>query len=102
MKRAFLIAVFIVMAAAGCSSASKSSTASYIKIIEKGTTDKQYWVMAVNPYYRQEQQFKMLIDNPNTWNLIEKDQEYFATYEYVSLDKRVDLLSIKHPSKPNP
>lgn len=91
--------ILILMFVSGCSE-SKTNTSSYIKITEKGTTGKQYWTKAIDPNSRQQQEFKLTIDNMNTWNLIEESKEYLATYEYTSLDKGADLLSIKHPAKP--
>jgi hypothetical protein len=101
LKKVILL-VFIgsVILLSGCSEA-KSSTSSYIKVIDKGITKQQYWVEAINPYLRQPQRFKLTIDQENTWNLIEKDNEYLAIYAYTSLDKGADLLSIKHPAKIN-
>jgi hypothetical protein len=59
-----------------CLSESKSCPISNIKITEKGTTGKQYWVKAVDPNSNQHTEYKLTIDNENTWNLIEEDQEF--------------------------
>lgn len=91
--------ILIIMFVAACSE-SKTNTSSYIKITEKGTTGKQYWATAIDPNSLQQQKFILTIDNMNTWNLIEESKEYFATYEYTSLDKGADLLSMRHPAIP--
>ncbi|TLS52498.1 hypothetical protein FE782_11105 [Paenibacillus antri] len=56
---------------------------------------------AVDPYSRQQREINLTTDEINAWNLIEEGNEYFATYEYTSLENGSDLLSIKHPSKVN-
>jgi hypothetical protein len=77
-----------------------SNTASYIKVLEKGTSGKAYWAIALDPNSKEKKQFKLTVDSRNTWNLIEVGKEYFASYEYVSLDKKVDLFNIQYPAKP--
>ncbi|WP_339314473.1 hypothetical protein [Paenibacillus sp. FSL R10-2734] len=84
----------------GCNSTAKSNTTSYLIIINKGITGKEYWITATDPFAKSKQQFKITINDENIWNLIEENHEYLASYEYTSLEKSVNLLSIKHPSKP--
>lgn len=101
-KRGYTLLIHLmvmIMLVSGCSETT-ANTASYIKITGKGITGKQYWVKSVDPYSHQPQEFKLIVDNENTWNLIEENQEYLATYEYTSLAKGADLLSIKHPAAP--
>jgi hypothetical protein len=84
---------------AGCNSTAKSNTTSYLMIINKGITGKEYWITATDPLAKSKQ-FKVTIKDENVWNLIEENHEYFANYEYTSLEKEVTLLSIQHLSKP--
>lgn len=98
MLMVFFICITILLS--GCSEP-KSSTTSYIKIVDKGITDEQYWVEAIDPYSKQQREFNLTIEQMNTWNLVEVESEYLATYEYTSLEKGAGLVSIKHPSKAN-
>ncbi|MBD2869166.1 hypothetical protein [Paenibacillus arenilitoris] len=96
-KAVVLMACLASILASGCSEPT-TNTASYIKITDKGSTDNRYWAKAIDPYSGGLQEFQLTIDSRSTWNLIEVDQEYFASYEYVSLDENAELLNIQYPA----
>ncbi|BBH23830.1 hypothetical protein Back11_51750 [Paenibacillus baekrokdamisoli] len=102
MKRRLVLilaAIVCLMLAAGCTGSEESSTTSYIRILDKGTSDDQLWVKATNPYALKKKEFTITVDNENLWNLIETNKEYLATYAYKSLDEKATLDSIKHPAQ---
>ncbi|WNQ11947.1 hypothetical protein MJA45_02490 [Paenibacillus aurantius] len=59
-----------------------TSVGSFIKIIDKAhsTDGRESWVMAYDPNSPTPVPFKIVIDNPMVWNLLEKDREYIASY----------------------
>lgn len=61
--------------------------------------DKSYKVEAINPYDKHAKPFLITISDNNLWNLFEQDSIYLASYEYKDINKKVILLSIKHPSE---
>ncbi|MEM4992997.1 hypothetical protein WKH56_10650 [Priestia sp. SB1] len=77
----------------------KSSETSYIKILDKGEKNGHYWVLAKDPNAFEESKFKITIDNENTWNLIQKNKEYFSTYSYVTKSKKAELENISLPGQ---
>ena len=52
-----------------------------LKIIKKGVDkDQSYWVSVVDPNNNSDkQEFRMNIDNMNTWNLLETEKNIFQT-----------------------
>jgi hypothetical protein len=58
------------------------STTSYIMVKEKQYSKdfKNNWIIADDPNSKEKRDFKIIINNPIIWNLIESDREYFASY----------------------
>lgn len=103
MRKMFVILsvlVIVLSTACGGHKTKTTSATSYVKIIKKGVDkDQSYWVSVVDPNNNSDkQEFRMNIDNMNTWNLLETGKEYISDYEYTDKQKGVKLITIKIPS----
>ena len=75
-----------------------ASTASYLQIVEKGYSDdyKEAWIIAFDPNNKNENEnIKIIVDEPMVWNLIEAEKTYFASYS-KELDTPWKLIQIEH------
>ncbi|OPH47397.1 hypothetical protein BC351_40035 [Paenibacillus ferrarius] len=73
------------------------NTASYIKVTNKSHSDdfKKYWILAYDPNNQKEnEKFKINIEENMVWNLIEVGKTYFVSYEQEN--DQIRLLAIKH------
>lgn len=77
----------------------KLNTTSHILVLDKGVSNDEYWLKVIDPNSFEKTVFKIKIDSINTWNLVNINEEYLATYEYRSIKKNVDLVEIEYTSK---
>ena len=80
-----------------------TSTTSYLQIVEKGYSDdyKEAWIIAFDPNNKNENEnIKIIVDEPMVWNLIEADKTYFASYS-KELDTPWKLIQIEHLNDDN-
>jgi hypothetical protein len=57
---------------------------SMLIVTDKGHSKdyKEYWIKAYDPNKEEKvAAFKIIVNGENVWNLIEKNKEYFTTYE---------------------
>ena len=82
MKKTFgLFLMLFTLMLASCGG--EASIASTLMVIEKGysSDNKEHWIKAYDPNNQnKEEAFKIVIQEKMVWNLIEKDNEYFAMY----------------------
>ncbi|ETI69566.1 hypothetical protein [Neobacillus vireti] len=72
----------------------KNNTTSHIKVLEKGKSNSNYWIVVIDPNSFDKKKFKINVDCKSTWNLLEEDKTYTASYEYLSINWKVDLVEI--------
>jgi hypothetical protein len=89
--------MFVISILGGCAD-SESNTTSYVKILEKESTEEGYFVIVENPNDSETGKFKLNVDNENTWNLLVVGNTYLASYHYKSLDNNGKLGSIQIPN----
>ena len=96
MKKTF--GLFIILFTLILASCGRVSTASTLMVIEKGQSNnnKEYWIKAYDPFNQNtEEAFKIMVEEKMIWNLIEEDNEYFASYSKKGDNLRV-LENIQH------
>ncbi|MFC9775044.1 hypothetical protein [Paenibacillus chitinolyticus] len=92
MKK-YLVMLGMVLILVACNSP-KETTASYITVVDKGSTnDNQHWITVKKS---DNKEFKILIKEKNTWNLIEQGKDYFASYS-TNESRESTLDSIDYP-----
>ncbi|CAH2717479.1 hypothetical protein BACCIP111895_04693 [Neobacillus rhizosphaerae] len=90
------ILIVIILALVIIYKANIINTTSYITILDKGNDGRNYWVVVVNPFDSVKKKFKINIDSKTTWNLIKINEKYLATYEYISIERNVNLVDIQY------
>ncbi|MGM0883668.1 MAG: hypothetical protein ACQEXQ_21870 [Bacillota bacterium] len=105
MKKIFFLIITIGIFFVGCSQQGgpyKSATSTII-VIEKNYSEdyKEAWIMAYDPNNSaRDKAIKIVVEEPMVWNLIEKEQEYFASYHKKG-EKPWILKQVEHPSDDN-
>jgi hypothetical protein len=77
---------------------SKAYTVSYIEVLKKAESQGDYWMITKNPMDSKDIPIKIYIDNKNTWNLIEINKIYFASFEFDNKNN-AKLLNIDYPDE---
>ena len=81
-KRVGFICILLLFILTACN---QSLTVSDLQVVEKGSSDKETWIIAFDPNNQTEKQaFKILIQEEMVWNLIEVEKRYFAGYSPTS------------------
>jgi hypothetical protein len=86
MSKIIILVIFISTFIAGCSQQGGpyTSITSSIVVIEKDYSEdyKVSWVIAYDPNNSaRDNAIKIVVDEPMVWNLIEKETEYFVSYD---------------------
>lgn len=58
----------------------KSTTSSYLQVIEKDSSEGKYYITAKNPYDKNAIEVKIDLKVENVWNLVKEGEIYFASY----------------------
>ncbi|MGG3564243.1 hypothetical protein ABES03_21880 [Neobacillus rhizosphaerae] len=91
-----ILALIVIILIIGISLPGKKSTTSRILVHNKGSNGHNYWIEVTNPYEPHPKKFKINVEK-TTWQLLETSKEYFATYEYKTIEKNVELENIHFP-----
>jgi spore coat polysaccharide biosynthesis protein SpsF (cytidylyltransferase family) len=80
---------------------SYSTTSSYLYIdIKESSADwKELWIEAHNPFEQNAERIRLRIDDPNVWNLIKKNEEYFVGYSKNGDEDFYRLDQISYPAE---
>jgi hypothetical protein len=94
-----LLILVIIIFTVGCSTqGTTTSTTSDILVKEKGYSEDftEAWIIVVNPNDTSTKgEFKIVVEEPMVWNLIEENKIYFSSYKKEAEKDRV-LIQIKN------
>ena len=98
-KKFFFLLLMLLLLLTSCNNREmKTSTTTFLQVIEKNQSEGKYYITAKNPYDSNAIEVTIDLKDMNVWNLVEEEKIYFGTYYSFEVNSTEgEILSITIP-----